>query len=88
METMKNLVEFCTNNYSHGTKRVKKKLQANPDYEVMEYGCLGHCRHCLHRPIALVEGEFCETNTTKELLHEIDKKVADKKEWDKLFENI
>ena len=53
---MEILVEFCINNYHHGTEKLKEKLEENPNYEVMEYNCLGYCTRCLLTPFALVEG--------------------------------
>lgn len=55
---MRPLIEFCTNNMHHGTDRVMERLEQNPDFDVIEYGCLGNCGQCFAEPYALVNGNI------------------------------
>lgn len=55
---MRPIIEFCTNNMHHGTEKLMKKLEENPEYDVIEYGCLGNCGECYLAPFALVNGEI------------------------------
>lgn len=82
------LVEFCTNNYVYGTDRIKKSLEGNEEYEVMEYNCLGHCTECDITPFAVVEGEFVEADTLALLKDMIKEKIQEKKAMDHLFDQI
>ncbi|HEX7057805.1 MAG TPA: YuzB family protein [Bacilli bacterium] len=51
---MRPIIEFCTNN--SGTERIMKKLEKNPEYDVIEYSCLGNCDQCAVEPFAIVNG--------------------------------
>jgi len=64
---MRPIIEFCASNMHHGTDRLMKKLEANPDYDVLEYGCLGNCGECYLAPYALVNGERVAAATVEEL---------------------
>ena len=64
---MKKMVEFCENNYTLGTRITKEKLDHNPKFDTMEYGCLGYCRQCRITPFALVEGKYIEEDELDEL---------------------
>ncbi|WP_339061213.1 YuzB family protein [Tepidibacillus marianensis] len=85
---MKPLIEFCRSNYSWGTEQVKEKLEEDPDLEVMEYGCLGHCSQCLLRPFALVEGKFIDAGSPEELLFHIEEKLKEKDPFQDLWDQI
>jgi uncharacterized protein YuzB (UPF0349 family) len=51
----------------HGTDKVMKLLEANPEYDVIEYGCLGNCGQCYMEPYALLNGEIIAAPTADEL---------------------
>jgi uncharacterized protein YuzB (UPF0349 family) len=80
---MRPIIEFCTNNMHHGTEKLMKKLEQNPDYDVIEYGCLGNCGECYLAPYALVNGEVVATATVEQLEEEITAKI---KEIEALFD--
>jgi uncharacterized protein YuzB (UPF0349 family) len=70
----------------HGTEEVMKKLEANPDYDVIEYGCLGNCGQCYAEPYALLNGEIIYADTADELYDNIIAKIKEAEELDKLFD--
>jgi uncharacterized protein YuzB (UPF0349 family) len=79
---MRPIFEFCTNNIHHGTDRLMKLLEQNPDYDVIEYGCLGNCGECYLAPYALVNGEVIASATVEQLEVDIQDKI---KEMEELF---
>lgn len=80
---MRPIIEFCTNNMHHGTDRVMKRLEENPEYDVIEYGCLGNCGQCVAEPFALVNGEIVEASDPDELYEKIMKAIeAYEKQFD------
>ena len=64
---MRPIIEFCAANMALGTQAVKLKLEANPEYDVIEYGCLGNCGQCFYAPYALVNGEVIAAPSPEEL---------------------
>ncbi|MDQ0878237.1 uncharacterized protein YuzB (UPF0349 family) [Paenibacillus sp. V4I3] len=66
---MRPIIEFCASNMHHGTDKVMKALEQNPDFDVMEYGCLGNCGQCYMEPYALVNGEIVAAESA-DALHE------------------
>ncbi|MDB5055354.1 MAG: UDP-N-acetylmuramoylalanine--D-glutamate ligase [Bacilli bacterium] len=80
---MRPIIEFCTNNMHHGTEKLMKQLEQNPDYDVIEYGCLGNCGECYLFPYALVNGEVVAAPTVDELGEQIHAKI---KEIEELFD--
>lgn len=72
---MRPIIEFCMNNMHKGTDKVMKKLESNPEYDVIEYGCLGNCGQCYVEPYALVNGEIVAADTADELYDEIIKAI-------------
>jgi uncharacterized protein YuzB (UPF0349 family) len=64
---MRPIIEFCASNMHHGTDNVMKLLEANPEYDVIEYGCLGNCGQCYMEPYALLNGEIIAAPTADEL---------------------
>lgn len=80
---MRPIIEFCTNNMHHGTDRVMQKLESNPDYDVIEYGCLGNCGECYSNPYALVNGEIVSASSADELYDHI---IAKIKEIEAMFD--
>lgn len=74
---MRPIIEFCSSNMHHGTDQVMKKLEENPDYDVIEYGCLGNCGECYLFPFALVNGEIVAAPTADELDEQIMAKIKE-----------
>ncbi|WP_199620520.1 YuzB family protein [Paenibacillus alkalitolerans] len=74
---MKPIIEFCTNNMHHGTDRVMKRLEEDPEFDVIEYGCLGNCGQCYMEPYALVNGEIVASETADELYDAILAKIKE-----------
>lgn len=68
---MRPIIEFCSANLSFGTDEIVKRLEKNPEYDVLVYGCLGNCGQCYYAPYALVNGEFIEAPTAEELYDRI-----------------
>lgn len=74
---MRPIIEFCTNNMHHGTDEVMRKLEENPDVDVLEYGCLGNCGQCYMEPYALVNGEIVAASSPEELYELIMAKIKE-----------
>ena len=68
---MRPIIEFCANNMHHGTDETMRRLEQNPDYDVIEYGCLGNCGQCYVQPFALVNGEIVAADSAEELYDKI-----------------
>jgi uncharacterized protein YuzB (UPF0349 family) len=83
--SMRPIIEFCTNNMHHGTGEVMKKLEGSPDYDVIEYGCLGNCGECYLFPYALVNGEIVAAETADQLLELIYTKIKEIEEMDRIL---
>ena len=81
---MRPIIEFCVNNMHHGTDNVMKRLEGNPEYDVLEYGCLGNCGECYMFPFALVNGEIVAGETADELYDKIMIKIEEVKAWEQL----
>jgi uncharacterized protein YuzB (UPF0349 family) len=79
---MRPIIEFCTNNMHHGTEKLMKTLEQNPEYDVIEYGCLGNCGECFLFPYVLLNGEIVAAPTVEELHAAILEKI---KEIEALF---
>lgn len=67
---MRPIIEFCASNMHHGTDRIMKLLESDPEYDVIEYGCLGNCGECYLVPFALVNGEIV-SGTSADQLYEL-----------------
>lgn len=78
---MRPIIEFCASNAGHGTDPLRLKLEQNPDYDVIEYGCLNNCGQCYLAPFAMVEGEIVEAETAEELEQAIDTKIKEMEAW-------
>lgn len=74
---MRPIIEFCTSNMHHCTEKLMKALEANPDYDVVEYGCLGNCGTCYMFPYALVNGEIVEAADVDDLEIKIYEKIKE-----------
>jgi len=82
---MRPIIEFCTNNMHHGTEKVMKELERSPEYDVVEYGCLGNCGECYMFPYALVNGEIVPAETADQLLERIMDKIKEIQEMDRIL---
>lgn len=80
---MRPIIEFCMNNMHHDTEIVMKKLEMDPEFDVIEYGCLGNCGQCYAEPYALVNGEIIAAETADQLHGQIIKAI---KEYQAQFE--
>jgi len=89
---LKPIVEFCASNMHHGTDAIMNKLERDPDYEVIEYGCLGNCGECYLFPFALVDGEIVAAETADKLYDEIvritSEQKAQREALDKLLDDM
>ncbi|WP_336764602.1 YuzB family protein [Paenibacillus sp. USHLN196] len=81
---MRPIIEFCANNMHFGTDEVMDQLEENPDYDVIEYGCLTNCGQCSMTPFALVNGEVVITDKVEDLYNAILAKIAEADAWDEL----
>ncbi|MBR2569098.1 MAG: YuzB family protein [Paenibacillus sp.] len=81
---MRPIIEFCVNNMHHGTDVLMKELEQNPDYDVIEYGCLGNCGECYMFPFAYVNGEIVAAETVDELRTRILDEIEQIKQWEQL----
>lgn len=81
---MRPIIEFCVSNASLGSGAVMEKLEQNPDYDVIEYGCLDNCSACYLAPFAMVEGEIVTAETPEELEAAIEAKIKEFQAWDEL----
>lgn len=68
---MRPIIEFCVNNMHLGTDRIMKMLEENPDYDVIEYGCLGNCGQCYVEPYAFVNGKIISAKSASDLYEAI-----------------
>ncbi len=81
---MRPLIEFCASNIGHGTEPLKHKLELNPEYDVIEYGCLNNCGQCYLQPFAMLDGEIIEAETPEELEAAIEAAIKEQEAWDNL----
>ena len=89
---LKPIIEFCASNMHHGTDKLMKKLEADPDYEVIEYGCLGNCGECYLAPFGMVDGTIVSADTVEELetklMDEIEEQQAVREALDRLIDDM
>ncbi|WP_183596436.1 YuzB family protein [Paenibacillus phyllosphaerae] len=89
---LKPIIEFCASNMHHGTDRIMNRLEQNPDYDVIEYGCLGNCGECYLAPFGLVNGEIIAAETVDELeqliLEAVEKQQAEREALDRLIDDM
>jgi uncharacterized protein YuzB (UPF0349 family) len=68
---IKPIIEFCISNLANGSQKAREILERDPNLDVIEYGCLGHCGICAVTLFALVNGERVTGNTPDELVENI-----------------
>jgi uncharacterized protein YuzB (UPF0349 family) len=66
---MHKILEFCTNNASHGTDRIMLRFESQQEVDTVEYGCLGNCGQCYMEPFVFVDGDLVSA-TNPEILYE------------------
>ncbi|MEK3669042.1 MULTISPECIES: YuzB family protein [unclassified Paenibacillus] len=81
---MRPIIEFCASNIGHGTEKLKNKLEQNPEYDVVEYGCLNNCGQCYLQPFAMVDGEIIEAESAEGLEEAIEAAIKEAEAWDSL----
>lgn len=83
---MRPIIEFCASNMHLGTEAVMKELEQSPDYDVVEYGCLGNCGECAVLPFAMVDGTIVVSESSDELLTRIQEHIRDAEMLSRLLE--
>ncbi|WP_090738331.1 YuzB family protein [Paenibacillus sp. Mc5Re-14] len=78
------IIEFCTSNMHFGTDEIMAKLEQNPDYDVIEYGCLSNCGQCNAEPYAMVNGEIVSADSAELLYEVILNKIKEAEVWNNL----
>ena len=43
---MFNMAEFCITNLANGAQKTYEALEKDPDFDVLEYGCMSYCTKC------------------------------------------
>ncbi|MFM9280439.1 YuzB family protein [Paenibacillus jiagnxiensis] len=79
---MRPIIEFCSSNIS--TEDVMPRLEENPEYDVVEYGCLNNCGQCYAQPYAMVNGEIVAADSPEALYDAIIAKIKEAEAWDSL----
>ena len=65
-------IQFCDNNFIHGTEEVANKLRQNyPQATIEIESCLGYCSDCAMGPYALVDGELIQADSSDDLYESI-----------------
>jgi|SRR5690606_20202760 uncharacterized protein YuzB (UPF0349 family) len=80
-ELMRPIIEFCVNNLTPDVLKIKEELEQDPELDVVEYGCLGHCMTCAEGPYALVNGDVVTGETAEELLRNIRRAIREFEEF-------
>jgi uncharacterized protein YuzB (UPF0349 family) len=68
---IKPIIEFCISNLAYGSQKAREVLERDPNLDIIEYGCLGHCGICAVTLFALVNGERVTGSTPEELVENI-----------------
>ena len=85
---MRPLIEFCTSNRFAGTDTLLRRLEENPELDVLEYGCLGNCGECYAMPYALVNGEIITGEDNEELYRAIQAKITELEALERLLADL
>lgn len=65
------IIEFCISNLANGAQKAREILEKDPNFDIIEYGCLGYCGKCATTLYALVNGEVVTGETPEELADNI-----------------
>ncbi|WP_085522884.1 YuzB family protein [Tuberibacillus sp. Marseille-P3662] len=65
------IIEFCMSNLASGSQKAMEVLAKDPNLDVVDYMCLGHCGLCYEGPYALVNGEFVSGESAEKLVDNI-----------------
>ncbi|MDQ0219648.1 DUF1450 domain-containing protein [Peribacillus cavernae] len=68
---MNPIIEFCISNLASGAQKALEQLERDPNFDIVEYGCLGYCGKCAASLYALVNGEPVTGDTPEELVENI-----------------
>lgn len=68
---MNPIIEFCISNLASGAQNALELLERDPNFDIIEYGCLGYCGKCAASLYALVNGEVVTGETPEELVENI-----------------
>ncbi|CAH0344647.1 YuzB family protein [Bacillus sp. CECT 9360] len=68
---MNPIIEFCISNLASGAQTALEQLEQDPNFDIVEYGCLGYCGKCAASLYALVNGEPVTGDTPEELVENI-----------------
>lgn len=68
---IKPIIEFCISNLASGSQKALEILERDPNLDIIEYGCLGHCGKCAITLFALVNGDVVKGKTPEELVENI-----------------
>ncbi|WP_149454283.1 DUF1450 domain-containing protein [Pasteuria penetrans] len=74
---MRPLLEFCVNNLCPDVQRMRKRLEEEGEWDIVEYPCLGNCGLCAAAPFVLLEGEVVTARTGEELEKAIREAILD-----------
>ncbi|RFU63776.1 YuzB family protein [Peribacillus glennii] len=65
------IIEFCISNLASGSQKALEILERDPNFDIIEYGCLGYCGKCAASLYALVNGEVVTGETPEQLVENI-----------------
>ncbi|PLT34005.1 YuzB family protein [Bacillus sp. V5-8f] len=68
---MNPIIEFCISNLASGGQLALEILERDPNFDIIEYGCLGYCGKCAASLYALVNGEVVTGETPEQLVENI-----------------
>ena len=72
-----NTIQFCENNFVHGTGEVVEKLRQNyPNSSIAVESCLGYCDDCAIGPYAFVDGELVQADSADDLYELIIERIG------------
>lgn len=70
------VVKFCENNFAHGTDEVVNRLESEvKSVSIKVESCLGNCSDCASQPLALVDDELIQADSSDELYDKIMDKI-------------
>jgi uncharacterized protein YuzB (UPF0349 family) len=72
---MKPIIEFCISNLASGAQKAREMLERDPNFDIVEYGCLGYCGKCFESLYALVNGDVVTGKDPQDLVDNIYKYI-------------